>query len=262
MWVYGLDWAGPGQRRLADDCECDNEPQGSMIRGEFLDQLQTSQLLKKDSAPCSKQYNHSHQVLYCDIACNILFSSCVYIFGRRKTFTNFRVHTGTGNIHIFTSILQVAGDVHRSWKQSVQCVKLFRHSSIYRHDMHREIFTCHFCLDGKLSPRFQGRVFESKRKRFEVIKGVLIKVHIFQGVAPCLLLYRYIFSNTGAGRICLLRYVCSCILQFSCHLDKFWYKRRTENTSFVNIGSVKVIYFSRPQINFYSQYTVHISRPI
>ena len=54
MWVYGLDWAGPGQRQLADACECGNEPMGSVKCGEFLDQLQTSQLLKKDSAPWSK----------------------------------------------------------------------------------------------------------------------------------------------------------------------------------------------------------------
>ena len=51
MWVYGLDWAGPGQRQVADACECGNEPSGSV---KFLDQLQTSQLLKKDSAPWGK----------------------------------------------------------------------------------------------------------------------------------------------------------------------------------------------------------------
>ena len=54
MWVYGLDWACPGQRQVADACECCNEPSGSVKCGEFLDQLQTSQLLKKDSAPWSK----------------------------------------------------------------------------------------------------------------------------------------------------------------------------------------------------------------
>ena len=54
MWVYGLDWAGLGQRQVADACECGNEPSGSVKYGEFLDQLQTSQLLKKDSAPWSK----------------------------------------------------------------------------------------------------------------------------------------------------------------------------------------------------------------
>ena len=54
MWVYGLDWAGPGQRQVADACECGNEPSGSVKYGEFLDQLQTSQLLKKDSATWGK----------------------------------------------------------------------------------------------------------------------------------------------------------------------------------------------------------------
>ena len=54
MWVYGLDWAGPGQRQVTDACECGNEPSGSVKYEEFLDQLQTSQLLKKDSAPWSK----------------------------------------------------------------------------------------------------------------------------------------------------------------------------------------------------------------
>ena len=54
MWVYGLDWAGPGQRQVADACECSNEPSGSVKCGEFLDQLQISQLLEKDSAPRSK----------------------------------------------------------------------------------------------------------------------------------------------------------------------------------------------------------------
>ena len=54
MWVYGLDWAGPEQRQVAGACECGNEPSGSVKCGEFLDQLQTSQLLKKDSAPWSK----------------------------------------------------------------------------------------------------------------------------------------------------------------------------------------------------------------
>ena len=54
MWVYGLDWAGAGQRQVADACEYGNEPSGSMKCGEFLDQLQISQLLKKDSAPWSK----------------------------------------------------------------------------------------------------------------------------------------------------------------------------------------------------------------
>ena len=28
MWVWGLDWAGPGQGQVADACECGNEPSG------------------------------------------------------------------------------------------------------------------------------------------------------------------------------------------------------------------------------------------
>jgi len=37
MWVYGLDWASPGYRQVADACECGNEPSGSVKWGEFLD---------------------------------------------------------------------------------------------------------------------------------------------------------------------------------------------------------------------------------
>ena len=55
MCVYRLDRAGPGQTQLTDACECGNEPSGSVKSGEFLDQLQTCQLLKKDSAPWSKE---------------------------------------------------------------------------------------------------------------------------------------------------------------------------------------------------------------
>ena len=36
MWVYGLDWAGPGQGQVADVCECGNEPWGSVKWGNFL----------------------------------------------------------------------------------------------------------------------------------------------------------------------------------------------------------------------------------
>ena len=36
-WVYGLDWAGPGYRQVANACECGNEPSGSVKCGEFLD---------------------------------------------------------------------------------------------------------------------------------------------------------------------------------------------------------------------------------
>jgi len=38
---------------VAGICECGNEPSVSMKCGEFLDWLNTSELLKKDSAPWS-----------------------------------------------------------------------------------------------------------------------------------------------------------------------------------------------------------------
>ena len=37
MWVYGLDWAAPGKRQVADACECGNEPLGTVKCREFLD---------------------------------------------------------------------------------------------------------------------------------------------------------------------------------------------------------------------------------
>jgi len=37
-WISSRwDWAGPGQRQVADACECGNEPSGSGKGGEFLD---------------------------------------------------------------------------------------------------------------------------------------------------------------------------------------------------------------------------------
>jgi hypothetical protein len=39
---------------VAGTCECGNEPSGSIKCGEFLDQLRTGWLLKKDSAQWSK----------------------------------------------------------------------------------------------------------------------------------------------------------------------------------------------------------------
>ena len=69
MWVYGLDWAGPGQGQVADACECGNEPSGSVKCGEFRDQLQTSQLLKKDSAPWSKKISNG-----------LLYANYIYMF--------------------------------------------------------------------------------------------------------------------------------------------------------------------------------------
>ena len=37
MWACGLEWDSPGQRQVADACECGNELSGSVKRGEFLD---------------------------------------------------------------------------------------------------------------------------------------------------------------------------------------------------------------------------------
>ena len=39
---------------MAGNCDCGNEPSGSIICGEFLDSLKTGWLLKNDSAACSK----------------------------------------------------------------------------------------------------------------------------------------------------------------------------------------------------------------
>jgi len=35
MWVYGLDWPGPGLGQVAKACGCGNESLGSMKCGEF-----------------------------------------------------------------------------------------------------------------------------------------------------------------------------------------------------------------------------------
>ena len=78
MWVYGLDWTGSGQRQVADACECGNEPSGSVECGVFLDQLQTSQLLKKDSAPWSK-YVSGNRVVWLGVQNNAA------AWGRRST---------------------------------------------------------------------------------------------------------------------------------------------------------------------------------
>ena len=50
MWVYGMDGSGSGQGQVEGTCECGNEPSGSIKFGEFLDQLRTGQLFKKNSA--------------------------------------------------------------------------------------------------------------------------------------------------------------------------------------------------------------------
>ena len=54
MGGHGLDRASSGQVQVTGTCECGNEPSGSTKFEEFLDQLKTGQLLKKDSAASSK----------------------------------------------------------------------------------------------------------------------------------------------------------------------------------------------------------------
>ena len=97
MRVYGLDWAGPEQGQVTETCECGNEPSGSVKCGEFLDQRQTSQILKKDSAPCSKEVCKSPWILaafiyrplfeYITIPQSIIkhkeFTKCVFIMMSR-----------------------------------------------------------------------------------------------------------------------------------------------------------------------------------
>jgi hypothetical protein len=45
MWEYGLDRYGSGQGRAVGTCKCGNEPSGSIICGEFLDNLLTKEEL-------------------------------------------------------------------------------------------------------------------------------------------------------------------------------------------------------------------------
>jgi hypothetical protein len=55
MWGYGMDRSGSRQGQVAGNCECGNEPSGSIKCREFLDYLKTHQLLRKDSAPRSSK---------------------------------------------------------------------------------------------------------------------------------------------------------------------------------------------------------------
>ena len=52
-WGDGLDQAGSGYGQVAGTCKCCNEPPGSIKCKEFLGQLRTRQLLKKD---CSTEW--------------------------------------------------------------------------------------------------------------------------------------------------------------------------------------------------------------
>ena len=60
-WIFRkwdvVVWTGSSLFRIGrggGHLECDNEPSGFIKCGEFLDQLKTGYLLKKDSAPWSK----------------------------------------------------------------------------------------------------------------------------------------------------------------------------------------------------------------
>ena len=65
MWVHGRDWAVPGQRQLAEACECGNEHSGYAKCWKFVDYLQTSYLPKKHPAPCSKYVSNTSKVIFC-----------------------------------------------------------------------------------------------------------------------------------------------------------------------------------------------------
>jgi hypothetical protein len=56
-WDGGMDWIELPQGQVAGSCEYGNEPSGSIKCGEFLDELRTSGLLKKASAPWSKLFS-------------------------------------------------------------------------------------------------------------------------------------------------------------------------------------------------------------
>ena len=54
LWEHGLGRCGSGEGQMVGTCEGGNEPSDSIKCGEFLDQLRTDWLLKKDSAVWSK----------------------------------------------------------------------------------------------------------------------------------------------------------------------------------------------------------------
>ena len=54
MGGHGLERSGSGEGQVEGTCECGNELSGSIKCDEFLDQLETGQLLEKDSAVWSK----------------------------------------------------------------------------------------------------------------------------------------------------------------------------------------------------------------
>ena len=61
-WGHGMDWSGSVYGQVAGSYDCCNEHQGFIKYGEFLDQLRTCYLVKKDYAPRSLSlliYSHS-----------------------------------------------------------------------------------------------------------------------------------------------------------------------------------------------------------
>ena len=55
MGCGGLDWIELAQDNgQVDNCECGNEPSGSIKCKEFLDWLRTGHLLKEDSVPLAR----------------------------------------------------------------------------------------------------------------------------------------------------------------------------------------------------------------
>ena len=76
MWGYGLERAGSGQGQVSVICECGNETSGSITCMEFLDQLRTGQLLKKDCAPWSKLAVKLMQLAYASFLMSTVF--CMY----------------------------------------------------------------------------------------------------------------------------------------------------------------------------------------
>ena len=54
MWEHVLDRNDSEQGQMAGCCERGNEPSGSVKCGEFLNQLKTDHILKKDAAPWRK----------------------------------------------------------------------------------------------------------------------------------------------------------------------------------------------------------------
>ena len=127
MWVYGLDWAGPGQRKVADACGCGNEPSGSVKSGEFLDQLQTSQLLKKDSAPWSKQVSNTQTVYRPLFSSRLVSSRALYSLPTGNVFNGLQEKSDWPTKHV-------------GWRTNRAAAEQKKSSFIYLHGSHPFLF--------------------------------------------------------------------------------------------------------------------------